>query len=157
MTAVSARAFGATKVTVTDISAHNLGLAEKMGATKTYCHAKTASPQDIASALKSILHPNIPEVIFDCVGMESTIRTAVFTAAPGSKVVVVGLGQENVLIPLSMLTLCELDVLGSLRYTNTVWHLFSQTQVAVSKTVTQLKCIEIVKNDCKSAVPSKHV
>lgn len=146
MTAVSARAFGATKVAVTDISAHNLGLAEKMGATKTYCHAKTASPQDIASTLKSMLSPNTPEVIFDCVGMESTIRTAVFTAAPGSKIVVVGLGQENVSIPLSMLTLCELDVLGSLRYTNTVQHLLHSTCQK------QLQACKILKA-CVNAVP----
>ena len=120
MTLIAARAFGATKIMMTDISTHNLALADKMGATKTYCHSKAASPQDIASKLKDMLGPSVPEIVFDCVGMESTIRTAIFTAAPGSKIVVVGLGQENATVPLSMLTLCELDVLGSMRYTNTV-------------------------------------
>ena len=117
---LSAKAFGATKVTMTDISPNNISLAETMGATHTYCHPKTASPKDIAAHLKQMLTPNLPEVIFDCVGMESTVRTAVFTACPGSKIVIVGLSQENVSLPLSMLTLCEMDVLGSLRYTNTV-------------------------------------
>lgn len=92
MTLLSAQAFGATKITVTNISAHNLSLAETMGATHTYCHPKTAAPKDIADHLKQVLSPHLPQVIFDCVGMESTVQTAVFASCPGSKTVIVGLG-----------------------------------------------------------------
>ena len=120
MTLVSAKAFGATKVTMTDINAHNLALAKKMGATQTYCHAKTAKPTDIADKLKQMFGPKLPEIIFDCVGMESTVRTAVLASCPGSKIVIVGLAQDDVSVPLSLLAVYELEILGSLRYTNTV-------------------------------------
>lgn len=120
MCLVSAKAFGATKLTVTDISSRNLALARQMGATRTYRHSKTATPTDIAAKLKEIFGPDLPDVVFDCVGMESTLRTACLTVSPGSKLVVLGLAQTNVSIPLSELVLCELEILGSLRYTNTV-------------------------------------
>lgn len=121
MTLLSAKAFGATKIIITDISARNLALAESMGATKTYCHPKAATPKDIADKLKQMLGPNLPEVIFDCVGMESTIQTAALTASPGSKIVIVGMAQNTVSVPLNLLAVFELEILGSLRYTNTVW------------------------------------
>ena len=73
MTLTAAKAFGATKIVVTDVNSHNLALAEKMGATKTYLPSKTASPQEVADKLKEMLVPVGPQIVFDCVGFESTV------------------------------------------------------------------------------------
>lgn len=45
MTLGAALAFGATNVTITDISPQNLDLAKQMGATHTYNHSRTAKPE----------------------------------------------------------------------------------------------------------------
>jgi L-iditol 2-dehydrogenase len=119
MTLGAALAFGATNVTITDISPQNLDLAKQMGATNTYNHSRTAKPEEIADYLKKLLHPFGPEIIIDCVGFESTVQTAIKSCCMGGKVVVVGMGQDNMTLPMSTVGVRELDVLGCFRYANT--------------------------------------
>lgn len=120
MTLAAAKSFGATSLTITDISPQNIELAKKMGATNAYCHSRTATPQEIADYLKKMLLPYGPEIIIDCVGFESTVQTAVRSCCMGGKVVVVGMGQDNMTLPMSTIGVHELDVLGCFRYANTV-------------------------------------
>lgn len=120
MTLAAAKSFGATSLTITDISPQNIALAKKMGATNAYCHPRTATPQEIADYLKKMLSPYGPEIVIDCVGFESTVQTAVRSCCMGGKVVVVGMGQDNMTLPMSTVGVHELDVLGCFRYANTV-------------------------------------
>ena len=120
MTLAAAKSFGATSLTITDISPQNIALAKKMGATNAYCHSRTATPQEIADYLKKMLLPYGPEIVIDCVGFESTVQTAVRSCCMGGKVVVVGMGQDNMTLPMSTVGVHELDVLGCFRYANTV-------------------------------------
>jgi len=119
MTLAAAKSFGATSLTITDISPQNIALAKKMGATNAYCHSRTATPQEIADYLKKMLLPYGPEIVIDCVGFESTVQTAVRSCCMGGKVVVVGMGQDNMTLPMSTVGVHELDVLGCFRYANT--------------------------------------
>ena len=77
MTLAAALSFGATSVTITDINPDNIKLAQKMGATNTHCHPRTATPPEIAEYLKKLLSPIGPEIVIDCVGFESTVQTAI--------------------------------------------------------------------------------
>lgn len=120
MTLAAAKSFGATSLAITDISPQNIALAKKMGATEAYCHPRTATPQEIADHLKKMLSPFGPEIIIDCVGFESTVQTAIRSCCMGGKVVVVGMGQDNMTLPMSTVGVHELDVLGCFRYANTV-------------------------------------
>ena len=120
MTLAAAKSFGATSLAITDISPQNIALAKKMGATEAYCHPRTATPQEIADYLKKMLSPYGPEIIIDCVGFESTVQTAIRSCCMGGKVVVVGMGQDNMTLPMSTVGVHELDVLGCFRYANTV-------------------------------------
>ncbi|KAL3131368.1 hypothetical protein ABBQ38_007683 [Trebouxia sp. C0009 RCD-2024] len=119
MTLTAAKAFGATKIVVTDINSHNLALAEKMGATKTYLPSKTASPQEVADKLKEMLVPVGPQIVFDCVGFESTVQTAVLSCCERGRVVIVGMAQEYVSVPMNMLAAREVEMVGTQRYANT--------------------------------------
>lgn len=120
MVLTAARAFGATKIVVTDVTDHNLALAKKMGATQTYLHAKTASPQEIASKLKELLGPVGPQIVFDCVGFDSTVQTAVLSCCERGRVVIVGMAQEYVSVPMNALASLEVEMVGTQRYANTV-------------------------------------
>ena len=77
MTLAAALSFGATSVTITDINPDNIKLAQRMGATNTHCHPRTATPPEIAEYLKKLLSPIGPEIVIDCVGFESTVQTAI--------------------------------------------------------------------------------
>lgn len=116
----AAKAFGATKIVVTDVNSHNLALAEKMGATKTYLQSKPATPQDVANKLKDMLGPIGPQIVFDCVGLESTVQTAVLSCCERGRVVIVGMAQEYVSVPMNMLAAREVEMVGTQRYANTV-------------------------------------
>ena len=120
MTLAAAKSFGATSLAITDISPQNIALAKTMGATEAYCHPRTATPQEIADHLKKMLSPFGPEIVIDCVGFESTVQTAIRSCCMGGKVVVVGMGQDNMTLPMSTVGVHELDVLGCFRYANTV-------------------------------------
>lgn len=117
---LAAKAFGATSVTITHVRQHNLTLAKKMGADKTLCHARAASPQELADQLQTMLAPAGPEIILDCVGVESTLQCAALSCAPGGRIVLVGMAQNMVNVPVDRIAVRELELVGSFAYTNTV-------------------------------------
>lgn len=120
MTLLAAKASGATRILITDISPANLAIAQSLGAYKTYCHARTASPESIAKDLKLMMGPHGPDIFIDCVGFESTMQTAVLSCASGGKIVLVGLAQDQIAVPMNTVTVRELEILGSFAYANTV-------------------------------------
>jgi L-iditol 2-dehydrogenase len=72
-------------------------------------HQPTAA--DAADTLAGIQ----PDVVIDCVGMQQTVEAAVRAVAPGGKIVLVGMGSEQLLLPATLLTCKEVDLLGSFR------------------------------------------
>lgn len=120
MVLTAAKAFGATKIVVTDVNSHNLALADKMGATRTHLPPKAASPLETADKLKEMLSPVGPQIVFDCVGLESTVQTAVLSCCERGRVVIVGMAQEYVSVPMNMLAAREVEMVGTQRYANTV-------------------------------------
>jgi hypothetical protein len=56
-----------------------------------------------------------PDVVIDCVGMQQTLEAAVRVVAPGGKIVLVGMGSEQLQLPATLLTCKEVDLLGSFR------------------------------------------
>ena len=71
---LAARAFGATKVAITDVRTDNLPLAEKMGAKYALHTPISMSNAEAAALLKSCMPPDGPDCIIDCAGYESTMR-----------------------------------------------------------------------------------
>ena len=100
-----ALAFGATAVTVTDMSEARLELARRTGATATLRAGE-----------------ELPEVdaLIECSGHPAALAAGVAALRPAGTAVVVGMGQEeDATVPLSLIQSREIWLTGTFRYANT--------------------------------------
>ncbi|MFB9165452.1 NAD(P)-dependent alcohol dehydrogenase [Arthrobacter psychrochitiniphilus] len=97
---------GAT-VTLSDVRAERLAVAEKYGATHTF--TATDPP------------PVVPEfdVFIDASGAERAILSGLERLAPRGRAVLVGMGADTVALPVPLLQGRELSITGTFRYANT--------------------------------------
>jgi L-iditol 2-dehydrogenase len=108
VSAQAARAFGATEVMVTDINPHRLGLAGDLGVTPVDVSATTISDTGFEA-----------DVLIECSGNVNATRDAIHAVAPAGHVVLVGMGGDELLLPLSRVQDRELVLTGAFRYANT--------------------------------------
>ncbi|KAF7321885.1 PKS-ER domain-containing protein [Mycena kentingensis (nom. inval.)] len=127
-----ARSFGASRIVAIDINQPRLDFATENGfADATFCLPivceKSKSPDEalrrakdsIQSALDKFAAPDGFDVCFECTGAEPCIQMSVYAAAVGGKVLLIGMGSRNVMLPLSTAATREVDIQGSFRYANT--------------------------------------
>jgi len=126
-----AHAYGASKVVAIDINQQRLDFARANGfADDVHClplveKAKTSEEQlrlaheNISSALSQFEEQDGFDVIFECTGAEPCIQMSIHAAITGGKVMLIGMGSRNVMLPLSAAALREVDIQGSFRYANT--------------------------------------
>ncbi|PWV82778.1 L-iditol 2-dehydrogenase [Prauserella marina] len=107
--AQTARAFGATEVVVSDVNPHRLRLATELGATGTIDVAKT--PLTDAGFE--------PDVLLECSGVPSAIGEAIRQVGRAGRVVLIGMGGDEIPLPLSHVQGSEIEVTGTFRYANT--------------------------------------
>ena len=100
------------KVMVTDLSAYKL---ERAGLCGLSC-AINPREQDLGEAIQNCLGPDRADVIFECVGVESTITDAVKLARKGSTIVVVGVFGKKPQVDLGLVQDRELTLVGTLMY-----------------------------------------
>lgn len=110
--AQSARASGARKVMLTDLSAYKLERAAQCG----FDCAVNPNETDLAQAVVACLGPDRADVIFECVGVESTITNAVSVARKGTTIVVVGVFGKKPQVDLGLVQDRELTLVGTLMY-----------------------------------------
>jgi L-iditol 2-dehydrogenase len=106
--AQAAQAFGATHVWVSDVNTHRLALAERLG----------AIPVNVAERPIGD-HGLDPDVLLECSGHPRAAWEAIRTVARGGRVVLVGMGSDELPIPLPYVQDHELVLLGAFRYANT--------------------------------------
>ncbi|GAA4489430.1 NAD(P)-dependent alcohol dehydrogenase [Microbacterium panaciterrae] len=106
ITAQVARAFGATEVVVTDVSEQRLAFASAHGATRT---------QHAGEALADAHF----DAFIDASGAEPAIRAGIPAVKPGGRIVLVGLGADELMLPVNLLQNRELWLTGVFRYANT--------------------------------------
>ena len=99
-----ARALGAGPVYVTDINEHRLGVAEKVGLRAL--PAGTAPDADV-------------DVLLECSGSPVALKAGFATVARAGRVVLIGMGGDEVTLDLSRIQNRELWITGSFRYANT--------------------------------------
>jgi L-iditol 2-dehydrogenase len=104
----AARAFGATQVWVSDVNPHRLALAGRLGAT-----ACDVSQQGIGD------YGIEPDVLLECSGNARSTADAIRTVARAGHVVLVGMGSDELPIPLAHVQDHELVLTGAFRYANT--------------------------------------
>jgi L-iditol 2-dehydrogenase len=105
----AARAFGATDIVVSDINPARLALARDLGATEVV-DARTASVVDL---------PRAPEVLLECSGHPAATVEGIRALAPAGRAVLVGMGGDELPLPLSVVQERELEVTGTFRYAGT--------------------------------------
>jgi L-iditol 2-dehydrogenase len=103
-----ARAYGATDVLITDINSERLALAQSMNFTTVNVADRPLSE-----------HGYHADVLIECSGQARATWDAVSTLAPAARAVLVGMGGDEVSLPLSYLQDRELVITGAFRYANT--------------------------------------
>jgi L-iditol 2-dehydrogenase len=107
-----ARASGAAEVTVADVNPHRLTAAAELGATRTVDTTETSLEQAYAAG------PG-PEVLLECSGHPGATADGIRVLAPAGTAVLVGMGGDELALPLSVVQERELTVTGTFRYANT--------------------------------------
>ncbi|HEV7677020.1 MAG TPA: NAD(P)-dependent alcohol dehydrogenase [Candidatus Dormibacteraeota bacterium] len=105
----AALAFGATEVTVSDVNPARLALAKELGATEVL-DARESRLSDL---------PRPPQVLLECSGYAPVIAEAIRALDRAGRAVLVGMGSDEVALPLSVVQEHELELMGTFRYANT--------------------------------------
>ncbi|GAA1946844.1 NAD(P)-dependent alcohol dehydrogenase [Amycolatopsis minnesotensis] len=107
--AQTARAFGASEVVVTDVNAQRLAVASELGATGTV----DVSAQTLADSGFE------PDVLLECSGVPAAAGQGIRQVGRAGRVVLVGMGGDEIPLPLAHVQSCELELTGTFRYANT--------------------------------------
>jgi L-iditol 2-dehydrogenase len=105
----AALAFGATEVVVSDLNPVRLALAKELGAT-TILDARETSVTDLDRP---------PEVLLECSGHPPAIGQAIRALDRAGRAVLVGMGGDEILVPLSVIQEREIELTGTFRYAGT--------------------------------------
>jgi L-iditol 2-dehydrogenase len=105
----TALAFGATEVVVSDVNPARLALAGELGAT-TLVDARESRVTEL---------PRPPQVLLECSGFPPAIGEAIRALDRAGRAVLVGMGGEEIPLPLSVVQEHELVLTGTFRYANT--------------------------------------
>ncbi len=106
--AQAAFAFGATEVAVSDVNPHRLALAGELGARPI-----NVSETSLAAAGVE------PDVLLECSGNARATTDAIGTVARAGRVVLIGMGGDELVLPLPYVQDRELVLTGAFRYANT--------------------------------------
>jgi len=100
---------GASEVTVTDVNGYRLQLAQDLGVTST-----------VDSSTTSLAECGVePDVLLECSGRPEAIADALPTVARAGRVVLVGMGADEIPLPIARIQEYELMVTGTFRYAHT--------------------------------------
>jgi L-iditol 2-dehydrogenase len=116
LTAAAAQAAGATDIVIADVVPDKLEFARRRGVD----HAINVAETDLTAAVDTYTDGDGADVVIECSGAESSIRSTPDAARRGGTVVLVGLPAEAaVLLGILDVIDSELDICGSFRYHNT--------------------------------------
>jgi len=108
LVAKTARALGAAEVVITDVNPKRLAAARRLGCGDVV-DARSKSPFGAEPGF---------EALIECSGAAAALGGALDALAPGAVVMLVGMGEESVPLPLDLLQRRELWVTGTFRYAN---------------------------------------
>lgn len=117
---LAARAFGAPRVAVVDVDARLLAVASSLGADAAV--RVSTRDEDLDAELDRVreaMGGRDADVTLDCAGFGKTVATALRATRPGGRVCLVGLGHDEMTLPLTSAAVREVDVVGVFRYRDT--------------------------------------
>lgn len=104
----AALAHGATEVVVSDVNPHRLALARSLGATTIDATAGPIADSGVE-----------PDVLLECSGNAAATTAAVGVVARAGTVVLIGMGGDELVLPLPRVQDREITLTGAFRYANT--------------------------------------
>ncbi|XP_044757271.1 sorbitol dehydrogenase-like [Coccinella septempunctata] len=117
VTLLAAKAFGASKVLITDLVDIRLKKAKEMGADHVFKIEKDMTEDSIVKVIKDTMG-EAPVISLDCTGVELCVRVALKATKTGGTVVLVGMGKDEQTVPLTSALIQEIDIKGVFRYCN---------------------------------------
>ncbi|RWA06528.1 hypothetical protein EKO27_g8577 [Xylaria grammica] len=121
-----AKAYGALKVIGVDISKSRAEFAKTFGADGIFIPEKpldsNVDPVDASRATAETIVEQFhlgegADVVLECTGAAPCIQAGIFAAKKGGTYVQAGMGQENVMFPITTACIRALNIKGSIRYT----------------------------------------
>ncbi len=103
-----AKALGATEIVVSDISPDRLEVAGRFGATRVL-DARTENAADLGIEVDAFI---------DCSGAEIAVQQGIRAVRPAGHVALVGMGADEISLPVGLVQGRELTVTGTFRYAN---------------------------------------
>lgn len=107
ITAQVARAYGAAEVIVSDLSAERLEMAKELGASRVIQVGKDQPLEEKVDAF------------IDCTGSPKAMYDGILNVGAGGYAILVGMGPDNIELPVGYITSHEVSVTGIFRYNNT--------------------------------------
>jgi L-iditol 2-dehydrogenase len=102
-----ARARGASEIVVSDVDSRRLEAATRFGATRVL-DARDGIPAGL-----------VVDAFVDCSGAPSAVASGCRAVGPAGVAVLVGMGADEVTLPVSLVQNREIEVTGTFRYANT--------------------------------------
>ena len=113
VTVLAARAAGASVIALSDPQAERLDLARQVGADLVTSAAGPGLVPELVDRAGGMFDASV-----DCSGAEAAVRVAMNATRSGGKVVLVGLGADEMTLPIVESATREVDLLGIFRYCN---------------------------------------
>jgi 2-desacetyl-2-hydroxyethyl bacteriochlorophyllide A dehydrogenase len=136
LTLQAAKAAGASTIVATDLNLTKRDLARSLGATAAF----DPTQPDVVDQMRRQLGGHA-DVVFDCVSIQQTMDQAIALALKGGTVVVVGVPEDDVRVPLALIQDREVRIQGSAMYTREdvleAMRLIAEGEVDVRTLVTQ--------------------
>lgn len=120
VSAILARAAGASPLIITDINQARLDVAAKLvPSIRTVNTNPSADPQQMAENIITAAGGKKVHVAIECTGFEQSIATAIYALDFGGTCEIIGAGKNVIQFPFGHVSVNELTVRGLLRYANT--------------------------------------
>lgn len=113
-----ARARGAKRVLITDLSRFRLNIAEQCGIEYT----SNPKEETLVEASQRVFGDEGFDVAFEAVGVQATMDAAIDAIQKGGTIVVLGVFEEKPRIDMSLVGDRELSLIGTLMYQHTDYH-----------------------------------
>ncbi|KAK9506693.1 hypothetical protein O3M35_008581 [Rhynocoris fuscipes] len=117
VTVLVAKAMGASKIIVIDLMQNRLDIARNCGADITYKIETSDSVEKVCKALTELIGEP-PTTTIDCCGVQTTACIGIEITKPGGTYVLVGMGANEVKVPLVKTCIKEIQIKGMFRYCN---------------------------------------
>ena len=112
-----AKAYGASKIVMTDVSDERCAAAKQLGADATV-NVRGLDESQIVAAIEEKLG-GLADVSIECCGMEQAARPAILVTKPQGVVAIVGMCHAEMKLPIIHAAIREIDLKGIFRYRNT--------------------------------------